>query len=404
MTVGIFTDTYYPELNGVANSAYQLKIGLEKSGHKVYVFTVTNPEVKDKEENVVRIRSMPFIFMDERRVGVSLVKRWLKKIKDLDLDIIHTQTEFSLGHFGRKAAKRLSIPSVHTYHTIYEEYMHYLKMPKTHNLNVKKIVRWLSRICCNKSDHVIVPSQKVEKLLLKYGVSKPIHVQATGIDPGKFKNIDLKKVDEIKNQLGLKENDKILIAIGRLAKEKNLEEIIDYMSDLNNKHPETKLLIVGDGAYRKELEKHIISKTLEEKVIFTGSIPWDSIQNYYALGNVFVCASTSETQGLTYFEAMAAGKPILVREDECLKGLIQVGSNGLTYQNKQEFFDAFEILFANNAYETYGIHAMETAVSFSVNAFVEGIAKIYEEVISEFGGGHVKEKSFSEDTKLSGEI
>ena len=269
MTVGIFTDTYYPELNGVGKLCISIKNRLRENGAYSLCFYSYKSRSKRKRRKIylgLEVCRL-FLWMKEE-LGFSLVKRWLKKIKNLDLDIIHTQTEFSLGHFGRKAAKRLSIPSVHTYHTIYEEYMHYLKMPKTHNLNVKKIVRWLSRICCNKSDHVIVPSQKVENLLLKYGVSKPIHVQATGIDPSKFKNMDPQKVKEIKAELGLNENDKILIAIGRLAKEKNLEEIIDYMYDLCESHPETKLLIVGDGAYRKELEKHIKSRKIRRKNYF----------------------------------------------------------------------------------------------------------------------------------------
>lgn len=105
MNIGIFTDTYYPEINGVANSSYELKKGLEKMGHKVYVFTVTNPNAEELEEDVFRMPSIPFIFLKERRVAYPLIQKWRRKIESLHLDVIHTQTEFGMGHFGRKAAE-----------------------------------------------------------------------------------------------------------------------------------------------------------------------------------------------------------------------------------------------------------------------------------------------------------
>ena len=130
MNIGIFTDTYYPEVNGVANSVYQLKQGLERRGHTVYIFTVSNPDMGNIiEDNVIRIVSLPFLFLKERRVAAPIARAWRRKIESFHLDIIHTQTEFGMGHLGRKAAEYLGVPHVHTYHTIYEDYTHYLKVP-----------------------------------------------------------------------------------------------------------------------------------------------------------------------------------------------------------------------------------------------------------------------------------
>lgn len=386
MVVGIFTDTYFPEINGVANSSYQLKRGLEKLGHKVYVFTVTNPEVKKYEDDVYRIKSLPFFLMKERRIGVALMRRWIKLIEELEIDVIHTQTEFILGHFGRKAAKKLDIPLVHTYHTIYEEYIHYLKVPDRFSKPAKGFVKRFSRKCCQKASHVVVPSEKVERLLRFYGITKPITVQPTGIDIDKFIDVNREEVLELRKRYNISETDKVLISVGRIAKEKNLEEIIEFTSDIRKIHPDTKLLIVGDGPYRKEIESTF------GNVIFIGSVPWETIQNYYAMGDVFVCASTSETQGLTYFEAMAAEKPILVRRDECIEGLLKEGYNGLGYDNKEEFITAFEKIFAEKTYEQYGLNAKSSAMEFSVDVFARRLAGIYKNIIEESTDKYVEDE------------
>lgn len=155
MNIGIFTDTYYPEINGVANSSYELKKGLEKMGHKVYVFTVTNPNAEEQEEDVFRMASIPFIFLKERRVAYPLIQKWRRKIESLHLDVIHTQTEFGMGHFGRKAAEYMNIPHVHTYHTIYEDYMHYIKLAGNAEpgklQGISKALLQIRR-CCHRAD------------------------------------------------------------------------------------------------------------------------------------------------------------------------------------------------------------------------------------------------------------
>lgn len=156
MRIGLFTDTYYPETNGVATSVFQLKNELELSGHDVYVFTVSNPRLKEKEHNVYRMPSIPFILMKECRVSCSLTKKWYQKIQALHLQVIHTQTEFFIGQLGQKAAEKFHIPLIHTYHTLYENYTHYLKIPG--NEHFKGIARIWGRICLNRSDVVIVPT------------------------------------------------------------------------------------------------------------------------------------------------------------------------------------------------------------------------------------------------------
>jgi 1,2-diacylglycerol 3-alpha-glucosyltransferase len=160
MKIGLFTDTYYPQINGVATSVLMLKENLELRGHKVYVFTTTDPKADSKETNVYRVPSIPFV--SARRVGTFYNPRLAKFIKKLGLDIIHTHTEFSLGIFGRAMAKELNIPFLHTYHTIYEDYTHYIGNLRVFDPIAKKAVRKISINFCNSADKVIVPTEKVK--------------------------------------------------------------------------------------------------------------------------------------------------------------------------------------------------------------------------------------------------
>lgn len=383
LRIGIFTDTYYPEINGVANSSYLLKLGLEKQGHTVFVFTVTNPKIKENEKNVIRIKSIPFFKLKERRIGLPFVNIWIKRIKRLNLDIIHTQTEFSLGHLGRKVSKKLEIPLIHTYHTIYEDYAHYINFLGGSSYQLKSVIEEISRNCCNKANKVVVPTLKVKNLLLEYGVNKPIYIQPTGIDINKFQDIDEDRVSQLYKEHNLNKNDINLIYIGRISEEKNLMEIVNFMVEVSKECKNLKLIIVGDGPDRINIESQIKKLNLEESIIMLGARPWSEIQNYYALGNIFVCASKSETQGLTYLEAMASGKPILARKDECLNPILIEGRNGYSYNNEIEFIENIKKMIIDNKYIQMGENAKKVAYKFSRDTFAQNIERIYETLINE---------------------
>lgn len=378
MNIGIFTDTYYPEINGVANSSYELKKGLEKMGHKVYVFTVTNPNAEELEEDVFRMASIPFLFLKERRVAYPLIQKWRRKIESLHLDVIHTQTEFGMGHFGRKAAEYMNIPHVHTYHTIYEDYMHYIKLPG--NSRTREIAREFTRHCCKYADVVIVPTEKVRTLLKSYHIDKNIRVIPTGIKLDKFFTADEDKVSTLKRKYNI-EDKLVLIYIGRISKEKNLHEIIRHFYEIQNEDTQVKLVIVGDGPELDELKRQSVELKLEDKVIFTGAVPWSEIQDYYAMGDIFVSASTSETQGLTYAEALASGLPILVRRDECLKGILSPMKNDMDYNEQDEFLHGYHYL-AGKIHEKNLKEEIRESIHFlAVDTFAENVEKVYQGLV-----------------------
>lgn len=342
MNIGIFTDTYYPEINGVANSTYELKKGLEMLGHTVYIFTVSNPASPIKDEaGVYRIASVPFPALKERRIGCTLPKAWKRKIRKFHLDIIHTQTEFMVGHLGRKLADWLKIPHIHTYHTVYEDYLSYLHMPDRRCF--RRVVRRFSRLCCNRADDIIVPTEKVRELLRQYGVSKEVHVIPSGISLDKFTVPEEKRVLELRSQVGIPKDRLVLLYVGRLSTEKNISELLGLIHKMENRG-KLMLLLVGDGPERSALECQVKELGLETCVIFAGMVPFDKIENYYALGDIFVSASTSETQGLTYIEALATGMPLLVRRDAALNGVLLEYENGVSYEDEKMFQDGLHYL------------------------------------------------------------
>lgn len=383
MNIGLFTETYYPEINGVANSVFMLKKELERIGHTVYVFTTTTPGAPEYEHNVFRVPSLPCVFITERRVGLFYLPKLASLIKKLNLDLIHTHTEFSLGIFGRIMAKELKLPMVHTYHTIYEDYTHYITHFKTLDKRAKAFVRVFTKICCNTVEQVIVPTDKVKELLLQYSVYKDISVIPTGVNLQKFNPDPYAREDilAVRQQYDIKAEDKVLLYLGRISKEKNIEEILEAMPDYMSTRPQVKFLIIGGGPEMEVLKQKTAEKNLQGRIIFTGPKPWDEIGLYYQLGDVFVSASQSETQGLTYIEAMAAGLPVVAKRDKCLEDILIPGWNGYDFTDKEGLIKGLDAIFFGEANIAYGENAKNKVKKYSAEEFARNVEMVYEEII-----------------------
>lgn len=384
MNIGLFSETYYPEINGVATSVYTLKNELEKRGHNVYVFTTTSPGSPEYEYNVFRVPSVPFIFITERRVGLFYQPKLAHIIKKLNLDIIHTHTEFSLGIFGRIMAKELKLPVVHTYHTIYEDYTHYLTRFKALDKRAKSFARTYTKVACNTVEQVVVPTEKTRDLLMTYHVHKDISVVPTGIDLGKFdqSRYSRQEIENLRNQYGIRPEDKVLIYIGRVSQEKNIEEIIKAMPEYMKRRDNVKFIIVGSGPALEGLQELVKQLELESRFVFAGSQPWDNIGLFYRLGDVFVSASKSETQGLTYIEAMASGLPVVAREDKCLEDILEPGYNGYTFTGTEELYYGLDQVLFLDTQTGYGANAAAKVKQYSTEEFANRIEKVYQQVSS----------------------
>ena len=271
MRIGLFTDTYPPFINGVSTSVYMLKKALEKEGHTVFVVTLNNSSLHyqfEDNDTVIKVPGLPIGFYDYRVTTVYPV-RALNVIRKWKLDVIHSHTEFSVGTFARIIARQYNIPLVHTYHTMYEDYTHYITKGYFNNSS-KKIVEYLTQFYCDKTaNELIVPTKKIYDLFKeKYNVDKNIYIIPTGIEIDRFfdENIDSKKLEKLRKKLKLEKDAFNIIYVGRLAEEKNVVLLIDGHKEIVKKNPKANLIIVGDGpdidAYKEELES--IKKQGEE--------------------------------------------------------------------------------------------------------------------------------------------
>ena len=385
MRVGIFTETFFPEINGVATSVLLLQRELEKRGHTAYVFTSSNPKMKHEEDvpHTFRLPSAPFIFLPSRRMAVVYNKRVARQIESLNLDIVHTNTEFSLGMFGKLSAAVLNKPVIHTYHTLYEDYVHYITRGHFKHFSTE-MAKLFSKTYCNSCDAIVVPTDKTRDLLLQYNVERPISVIPTGIDiePFRKKDGDCEEIRAIKKKYGIREDDKVVLYVGRLAKEKNIDAIVTNLPAYIQKNPKTKFLIVGDGPWKKEIENEAHNRGIGNHIIFTGEQPWKDISKFYKLGDVFVSASLSETQGLTFIEAMAAGIPVLAKRDRSIEKLILDNCSGCIFTEDHEIPQKLQQILGDADFGgRLAKNGLEIAEKNSSERFAQNIERAYEETI-----------------------
>lgn len=384
MRIGIFTDCYYPQINGVVTSIMNLQEELKKLNHEVYIITTTVPNFTDKDqEHIIRVPSIPLLTWSEFRIGLFLKHTKIyNKVKNLNFDIIHTQTEFPIGKFGAFIAKDLKIPSLHTYHTVFEEYTHYISNFGENTL--KKIVRKLSKYYIKPFSAVIAPTEKTKNLLLSYGVKNKIYVIPTGINLEKFKKDSTDtQIEDLLKSLKLKKGSFKLIFLGRISKEKNIGILIDIMPKILKEEKNVQLIIVGDGPDRLELEERVRNLNLSDNIIFTNRIPNDNVPMYYKLADLFISPSKTETQGLTIIEAMAAHIPVLVYDDTNVKDIVIDKKTGLLFKEEGDLLEKIKFAIDNkDKISSYANEAFQIADNFSSANFAKRIEKIYQELIN----------------------
>ncbi|MGT2755547.1 glycosyltransferase [Streptococcus ovuberis] len=340
MRIGIFTDTYFPQVSGVATSIKTLKKELEKLGHRVFIFTTTDKDVNRYEDwQIIRIPSVPFFAFKDRRIAYAGFSDAVKLAERYHLDIIHTQTEFSLGLLGKMIARELKIPVIHTYHTNYEDYVHYIAKGKVIRPGM---VKYIIRSYCNYMDGVICPSQIVEGMLTDYKVTAPKRVIPTGIDLEKFRRPELSRQDlaDLRGKLGISEDTYMLLSLSRVSYEKNIQALMTALPKVLEQGLKVKLVIAGDGPYLTELKQLANALDLADDVIFTGMIAPSETALYYKAADFFVSASTSETQGLTYLEALASGTAVIAHDNPYLANVISDKMFGTLYRYEKDLAEA----------------------------------------------------------------
>ena len=389
MRIGIFTETYTPYISGLVTSEIMLKKALEKQGHEVYVVTANLESFKydyDEKERVLKIPGIPTGIYDSRLSSIYPV-RAVNKIKSWNLDVIHSQTEFAIGTFARLFAKQYNIPLVHTYHTMYEDYIYYITKGYFERSS-KKLLEYFTKFYCETTaTELIVPTHKTYKLFKeKYKFEKNINIIPTGIEVERFydENIDNNELKELRKTLKIDKDDFILLFVGRLAEEKNVEFLIKAEKKLQEQNKNIKLLIVGDGPDKEKYEKYAESLGLTDSIIFTGKSAWEDMPYYYHLADVFVTASKTETQGLTIIEAMASNVVPVCMRDEAFSSMVTEELDGLFFETEKEYMDHIIRLYNNpKELEKFDKQARIQAETYSSKYYGERVLEVYNRAIKE---------------------
>ena len=376
MKILITSDWNPAAVNGVVTSVKNLRRELELRGHEVRILTLALSPLSREGDGVTYLGSIPVgRIYPGARVRRAFVGKYIQELIRWKPDVVHSQCEFSTFFLAKRIAEELDIPLIHTYHTVYEDYTHYFSPSVRLG---KKAVATLSRWVANHTDAMIAPTDKVRRLLLGYGVCSPIHVIPSGIDLRRFAGkTEPETLGRMRAELGIPAGNKILVNVGRQAEEKNLEELLRFRANMGR--CDVTLLLVGGGPWKTHLEGVAACLGLKvPDVVFAGMVPPETVVDWYRMGDLFVSASTSETQGLTYVEALAAGVPALCRADECLDPVIRQGENGWQYTDEEAFRSYLEEFFSDpDRRQAMAQSALETAEEYSAALFAKRVEEIY---------------------------
>ncbi|MGR7951503.1 glycosyltransferase family 4 protein [Finegoldia sp. P2-F-LR] len=376
MKILITTDTYRPTINGVVTSIESLKKALDRLGHDVRILTFSDSFNSKQEGNIYYMGSLGAgKFYPDARMNKLFYNRFYEDIMDWKPDIVHSQTEFTMFIQAKKIAKDLDIPLLHTYHTVYEDYTHYFSLNKKIG---KELAKQFTKQIIKTTDGVVVPTNKIYNLLTDYNIHEDIYVAPTGINVNKLSECD---DFDIRSGYKIPEDKHIVLFLGRIGKEKNITEILQYLENIDR--DDIVFIIAGAGPFLSELKDICSNSKIRDRLIFTGMIDSSKVGNFYSKADVFVSASTSETQGLTFIESMACSTPIICRHDDCLDGMLIEGKTGFGYDTEEEFIDYLnQILDNEKLRDKMGKNCKQLVdENYTEDSFANKIEQIYKKVI-----------------------
>jgi 1,2-diacylglycerol 3-alpha-glucosyltransferase len=381
LNIGIFTDTYLPQVNGVVTVVRNLKAALETRGHRVYIFTVQHPEARE-EEGVFRVPSFQYPPQPEQRVGFFTDKHLVDLARPLDLDIIHSNTEFSLLLAAGIVRRQLEIPQIHTQHTYFKDYLDYVPMLLREVYFKKNLGSFMKRILSGQKC-IIAPSQKIKIFLESTGLKCPVKVIPNGIDLSYFSlpgERDAEKLQAFRERFRIEKDDDLIVFAGRLGYEKNISVLLENFSKIYKQNGRAKLFLAGDGPDRGALQNYAFELRISSRVIFAGYLHWpEEISLAYGAAKLFMSASVSEVHPVTFIEALASGLPIVAAADISNAGMVQNGENGWAVEDPGKLWEkAAELLSSPELQARYGAKSLEISGLFTVERFADAMIAEYE--------------------------
>ena len=378
LRIAIFSDSVLPVRNGVSISIDLLVQELRNQGHMVHIFAPRFRGHTETDPNTIRFRAMETPWSTGQPIAYPPFWRKLRRFRLHQFDIIHTHTPFIIGFVGLRWAESHQIPIVSTYHTLYDRYTHYMSaLPRRYaRFRVAKHTNFYY----NSVNQVITPSDVAKRWLLRHGVETPITVIPTGTPKRQ-----LIPRAEARQQLGIPPDQRILLYVGRLAKEKNLETLLGMAKIVTQQEKQTRLWLVGDGPFRDECLAIASRHGIGDKVKFVGSIPRQEVDKYYAAADLFTFASVTETQGLVLNEAMQYGIPAIAVDGGGASEAIVIGENGLATRNDDTSLAeaVLEVLRDDELYTQLCAGAERIAKLNTTDAMCKRVLEVYQLAIDQ---------------------
>ena len=380
LRIGLFTDTYAPQVNGVSISLQLISEGLQRRGHQVTIFAPRIPGYEDDKPGVVRLPSLKYLNNPPIYVAVLGTPRSTWSLTRKHFDVLHAHSPLTVGLLAYLTASTKNLPLIYTYHTSITDYTHYLKVIGGTAL-IRHAARWFSTTSTNLGNQIVVPSPKFHRLLLEQKVKRPIHVIPNGIDLSNFKTS--KNPGSFRSRLGVGPDAPILLSVGRVDPEKRLDFLIDAFDRIADRVPEAHLVFAGDGSARKKLQEHAASVRSSSRIHFLGMVSRSELPDLLRDATIFLSASTTEVHPISVIEAIASGLPLVAVQDEAFEGMILENENGhLTPLNVDTYADKLTSLLSDRErLVKYGKRSAELSEKYSIEGQVLALEHLYFEAI-----------------------
>jgi 1,2-diacylglycerol 3-alpha-glucosyltransferase len=358
----------------------QLKWGLEQRGHKVTVFTVATPGYRPYDGAVYCYPSLPFNRASDFRLALPRPQAVQRLVREEELDLIHTHTEYGLGWAGKRAARRMGLPFVHTAHTLHEAYRHYLPFGRV--LPSRSVQHYL-RLFLSNCDALVCPSEKGRQYFQAFMPGLNAVVIGNGVSRVHFqpRPLTLEQKDRARQSLGFCITDQVILYAGRIAQEKRVVELLEALIPMLKAEPRVKVLFVGSGPTYSELAGVVEHRRLNSQVVLTGKVEWQQMHHYYSLAQLAVTASLSEMQPMTLIEAALSGLPIIARRDLAYAGLVREGYNGyLVSSDSAIAVRALELLRDEGKRQRFSENSLALSDEYRAKKHVTRVEDLYRQV------------------------
>lgn len=374
MHIAMFSDSYLPYVSGVVRSIEIFTRELRSRGHTVSIFAPAYPNQGPDEPGVYRVPSIRTPYHREFTLAIPFSPQLARQVRELGVDVIHVHSPFIMGRVGARAARQLGLPLVFTHHTLYDQYVHYVPVAPpalTRRLTIRVVTAF-----ANRCHQVIAPSRTVAERIRAQGITAPVRVIPTGIQTDRLASGD---PGWLARTWGIPAGEPVLIYVGRLAKEKNLDFLLEAFAQVRQRVPRAWLVFVAGGPERAHLEARARELGIGPRLIMTGVLPYERVIDAYAGADLFVFASQTETQGMVIGEAMAAGLPVVAVAASGVTDLVRDGVDGyLTPHQLAPFVErVVELLEHPEQRRQMGAEARRQAETISVARTTDALLEVY---------------------------